>query len=257
MIPEGRKNELLAILKQHGYCSVEELAESVYVSLPTMRRHLAEMEKEGLIKRLHGGASYLSQDTRILPFDLRHKSMVKEKMQIGETAAAILQDSDHIFIDSSSSCLCLAKAINPSLQLTVMTNSIVIAQALSEKGHISVELTGGNFDSYSMSIFGSEAVRHISQRHAKICFVSCAGVDAEFAFSNSTEVDISVKRAFAAQAEKVAVLLDSTKINRTRFYKVFDFDEVDYLITDKPLDQNLADILNQHQIEIIIANSNN
>ena len=65
MIPDGRKNEILAVLKQHGYCSVEELAECVYVSLPTMRRHLAEMEKEGLLKRVHGGASYLSFEIAI------------------------------------------------------------------------------------------------------------------------------------------------------------------------------------------------
>ena len=255
MIPESRKNELLAILKQHGYCSVEELAESIYVSLPTMRRHLSELEKDGLIKRLHGGASYLSQETRILPFDLRNKAMIKEKMRIGEAASKLLQNQDHIFIDSSSSCLCLAKAINPAQQLTVMTNSIVIAQALAEKETISVELTGGKYDPLSMSIFGSEAVRHISQRQARICFISCAGVDSEFGFSNLTEVDISVKRAFAKHAVKVVLLLDSTKINQSKFYKVFNFDEVDYLITDKPLDPDLENVLIQHHIEIIVADS--
>lgn len=253
MIPDGRKNEILAVLKQHGYCNVEELAECVYVSLPTMRRHLAEMEKEGLLKRVHGGASYLSFETRILPFDLRHKSMVKEKMRIAEAAAKLLRNQDHIFIDSSSSCLCLAKSIDPAQQLTVMTNSIVIAQALAEKGKISTELTGGSYDPLSMSVFGSEAVQHISHRHAKYCFVSCAGVDSSFGFSNLTEVDISVKRAFAKQSEKVILLLDSTKINRLRFYKVFDFDEIDCLITDKPLDQNLMEVLHLHHIDVIIA----
>ncbi len=84
MIPENRKKQILAILKQHGYCSVEQLAQSVYVSLPTMRRDLTQLEQEGLIKRLHGGASYFKGDMPMMPFALRNQAMIKEKMRIGE-----------------------------------------------------------------------------------------------------------------------------------------------------------------------------
>ena len=253
MIPERRRNEILALLKQQGYCSVEELAERVYVSMPTMRRHLAELEKEGVLKRVHGGASYLAKEYQILPFDLRNKSMIPEKMRIGEAAASLLQSHDHIFLESSSTCLCLAKAIEAKTELTVVTNSIVIAQALSEHPGTTVELTGGVYDARSMSIFGSEVERCISRRRAKYCFVACAGMDSEFAFSNQTEVDVSVKRAFAKHADKVVLLIDSSKINRTRFYKVFEFDEIDILITDKPLDDKMMDICKKHQIEVIVA----
>lgn len=254
MLPEGRRNQILALLKQQGYCSVEELAEIVYVSVPTMRRDLTQLEREGLIKRVHGGASYLGGDAgRVIPFDLRGKSMVPEKMRIGEAAAKLLELRDTIFIDSSSTCLCLAKAISPKSEITVLTNSIVIAQTLAEYDQVTVELTGGDYSALALSLYGRGAEETISRRHAKYCFVAVSGMDKEFGLSNSTGIDVGVKRAFAQHAEKVVLLIDSSKVNRARYYKVFDYDDIDMIITDRPLDDELAETCEKYRIELRIV----
>lgn len=253
MLSENRRQEILSILQKKGYCSVEYLSSQVYASIPTIRRDLTYLEKEGLIKRIHGGASYFRGAPQMLPFELRKKAMTKEKMKIAEAAARLLYDHDSIFIDSSSTCFCLAQAIDPHIKLRVLTNSFAIAQALSEKNDTVIELTGGHYQSSNLSTYGSETESTISHHYAKYCFITVNSVDPDFGFSNITETDIGVKRAFAKHAEKVVMLVDSSKLNRKNYYKVFDFNEIDILITDKKLDDQLFEVCNNHQIQVIIA----
>ena len=253
MIPENRREVILSILKEKGYCSVEALASKVYVSVPTIRRDLSHLHKEGLIKRVHGGASYFQGAPQMLPFDLRKKAMSKEKIKIGETAARLLNDHDTLFLDSSSTCLCLAKAIDSHQKLNVLTNSFLIAQILAEYPEVTVEIVGGIYQPTNLSTYGHEAESNIAKRYAKYCFVTVNSVDQDYGFSNITETDIGVKRAFAQHAEKVIMLVDSSKLYRKNYFKVFDFHEIDILITDKALDEPLLEVCRLNNIHVMIA----
>lgn len=253
MIPENRRYEILSILKQQGYCSVESLAKSVYVSVPTMRRDLTQLEKEGFIKRIHGGASYFKRDMPMLPFDLRNKAMIKEKIRIGEAAVRLLNDHDTVFMDSCSTCLCAARAIDPRMHLTVLTNSIVIAQTLADNPNLHVEIVGGAYDAKNLSVYGQEAEQYIASRHARYCFVTVNSVDPNFGMSNLSALDIPVKKAFAKHADQVVLLIDSSRLMRKNYYKVFDFEEIDILITDKELDEQLMKKCRDSGIEVILA----
>lgn len=253
MIPENRKKQILAILKQHGYCSVEQLAQSVYVSLPTMRRDLTQLEQEGLIKRIHGGASYFKGDMPMMPFALRNQAMIKEKIRIGEAAARLLKDHDTVFFDACSTCLCMVRAIDPNLRLHALSNSIAIVQALAEYANIQSELIGGTYDAKSLSNYGPQAEAYITQRHARWCFVTANSVDETYGMSNITSIDIPLKRAFAQHADQVVLLVDSSRMERKNYYKVFDFADIDLLITDaKPSDGIVQKCLEQ-RVQLIIA----
>ncbi len=253
MIPETRRNQILTILKQKGYCSVDYLAKKIYVSVPTIRRDLSQLEKDGLIKRMHGGASYLSGKTPLLPFELRSKSMFEEKLRIGEAAARLINEYDSIFLDSSSTCLCLAKSMDQSKKINVLTNSIVIATTLADAKNINVELTGGQFDSLSLSLHGKETEAYIQTRYAKYCFLTVNSIDSNFGMSHPNEHDIPVKKAFARNAEKAVLLVDSSRMNRKDYYKVFDFTDIDILITDKNMDETMMKMCEENKIQVIIA----
>ena len=104
MIPQERKQQILVLLSAEGYMTVEDLAERVYVSVPTIRRDLAALAEEGSIRRVHGGASHVSRESYEWPFDLRDRVNLPEKSVIGKLAAKLVKDGDHIFIDSGSTC---------------------------------------------------------------------------------------------------------------------------------------------------------
>lgn len=253
MIPENRRDEILAILKQQGYCSVEQLAKQIYVSVATIRRDLTQLEHEGLIKRIHGGASCFKGDMPMLPFALRNKAMMKEKVRIGEAAARLLKDHDSVFFDSCSTCLCVVKALHPQIRLTALTNSAVIAQALADYPNVDVEMVGGRYDAKNLSVYGAEGEQYIASRHAKYSFISVNSVDENYGMSNISKLDISMKQAFAMHSDQVVLLIDSSRMNRKNYYKVFDFEDIDILITDRPLNETLLQVCRKHQVQVIIA----
>ena len=102
MVPEERKQQILALLERKRYVTVEELSKELFVSLPTIRRDLAALELEGALTRTHGGASYNQAGTQVAPFILREKSNYQEKQVIGNVAAGLVENGDTLFISSSS-----------------------------------------------------------------------------------------------------------------------------------------------------------
>ena len=104
MIPDERRKEILELLDEKGYVSVKDLSQRLYVSLPTIRRDLTLLEREGYVLRTHGGASLSISDSFVEPFALRKKTNLEAKKYIGKIAASLIHNNDTLFITSSSTC---------------------------------------------------------------------------------------------------------------------------------------------------------
>lgn len=122
MIPDERRKEILELLDEKGYVSVKDLSQRLYVSLPTIRRDLTLLEREGYVLRTHGGASLSISDSFVEPFALRKKTNLEAKKYIGKIAASLIHNNDTLFITSSSTCLEFANHIKPDLRLNILTN---------------------------------------------------------------------------------------------------------------------------------------
>ena len=132
MIPDERRKEILELLDEKGYVSVKDLSQRLYVSLPTIRRDLTLLEREGYVLRTHGGASLSISDSFVEPFALRKKTNLEAKKYIGKIAASLIHNNDTLFITSSSTCLEFASHIKPDLRLNILTNGMPLAHKLSE-----------------------------------------------------------------------------------------------------------------------------
>ena len=121
------REQMITMIRSEGYISVHDLSRGLYVSPPTVRRYLTALEKEGLIRRTHGGASYIENGPNIWPLSMRSKVSLREKEYIGRAAASLIREGDHIFIDTGSTAYCLAKALDPNMKLTIATNSLPAA----------------------------------------------------------------------------------------------------------------------------------
>lgn len=251
MVPEDRKKEILELLEQHGYLTVEEIAKTLYVSLPTIRRDLKAMDAEGIIKRQHGGASHINADRKEFPFDLRNRTCMAEKKIIGRLATGLLKGSDHIFIDTGSSCYAMAEELDQDTELTVLTNCIPTLQILSQKNRITVECPCGRYDPLHRSICGEEAAHFIDSRYANFYFGSATGLSEENGVNTLTAMDVAVKRAMRKNAEKTVLLMDHSKMNKRYYYNAFDLKDVDIIISDRPLPGNLAKRCKEYGIKMI------
>ncbi len=255
MVPEDRRKQILELLEDRGYLTVEEIARSLYISPPTVRRDLKAMDGEGIIRRTHGGASHVNSERKEFPFDLRNRTCIDEKRLIGLMAAELIKDNDHLFIDTGSSCYAMVEALPADIGLTVLTNCIPTLQALSQRPRLILECPCGRYNPQHRSICGEEASRFIHTRHAHYYIASATGISIQNGVNLLSDMDLEVKRAMMSQADKTVLLMDHSKIGKSYYYKAFDISDVDILITDRDLPADLARACKESGVRVITPKS--
>lgn len=210
------------------------------------------MDEEGIIRRTHGGASHISRERREFPFDLRNRTCIEEKRNIGRMAIKLIKDNDHLFIDTGSSCYAMAEALPEDLGLTVLTNCIPTLQVLSLNPKLVLECPCGQYNPQHRSICGSDASRFIHTRYAHYYFASATGISVKNGVSLLSPMDLEVKQAMMARAEKTVLLMDHSKINKSYYYKAFNISDIDILITDRSLPDDLIHICEKNEVQIIM-----
>ena len=255
MVPEDRKKQILQLLEQHGYLTVEEIARALYASLPTIRRDLRSMDEEGIIRRMHGGASHISSGRKEFPFDLRSRTYMNEKRTISQLALSLLSGDEHLFIDTGSSCYIMAEMLDPNLSLTVLTNCIPTLQILSQKNRMTIECPCGVYNTRHRAICGEDAARFIDGRFADYYFASASGISLVNGVNTLTSMDVAVKRAMNRNAAKTVLLMDHSKIGKSYFYKAFEIADIDIIISDRPLPGDIEDRCKEEHVKIITPES--
>ena len=251
MLTLERQEEILQILNENKSATVEELASELFVSGATIRRDLREMEKQGLIKRSHGGAMLFKSSAEDSAFALREQENTEKKRTIAHLASKLVKSGDSVFLDSSTTAGFLIPKLNLISMLSVTTTGLRNALLLSQTDNVKIYLPGGQILNHSNSIIGSDTIEYISRMHADIAFISCSGVDVANGFTDTSIEQARLKRQMRKNSRKVAMLVDSTKINKTFLCNDFSFDEVDYLITDKTPPIELVEKVAQTNCKII------
>lgn len=224
----SRNEEILALINSKGSVSVAELSEKAYASPSTIRRELERLEKQGLIRRYHGGAeSVLSiRPTRII----RNQYNQNEKKLIAERAAAIVRPDSCIFIDASTTLQYMIPYLSSVKNLTVYTNGADTAIRLAET-RVRVVCTGGELLPESMAYVGAQAIDTVRKVYFDAVFFSSAGFDGSVV-SDWSEAETVLRRTVIEQSAKSVFLADSTKRGKRFTYIVCNISELDDVICE-------------------------
>ncbi len=233
MLSLERQTEILDILNKNKSATVDELASELFVSGATIRRDLRTMEKQGLIKRSHGGAMPFKSNAEETAFAIREQVNINGKRTIANLAIRLIKNGDSVFVDSSTTVGMLIPLFNNFNYLSVITTGLRNAILLSQTNTVKIYITGGQILNHSNSIIGTDTLDYISRIHANFTFVSCSGVDVNNGFTDASIEQARLKQQMRKNSDKIAMLCDSTKIGKIFLCKDFDFDELDYFITDK------------------------
>ena len=233
MLSLKRQDEILEILNKNKSATVEELAAELFVSGATIRRDLAQMEKQGLIKRSHGGAMPFRSSAEESAFSIREQENTAAKRAMAAIAFKLLKNGDSVFMDSSSTVGFVIPLLNNLKYLSVTTIGLKNALLLSQTNNVKIYIAGGQIHNHSNSITGTDTIDYISRIHADIALISCSGADITAGFTDADIEQSKLKRQMRANSNKVAMLCDSTKFGKTFMCTDFTLDEIDYLITDK------------------------
>ncbi len=228
-----RKRVILDLIDQSGSIYAKDLVEKLGISEITIRRDFAELEKRGLIKRSHGGAMHplLAKDPEPSSFKAKSTLNIDTKKYIAAIGAAHIMDGDVVYLDCGSTIFQLCHFIK-NKKIKVITNSIPILYELLGTS-VSVILIGGEIDVERQAAHGKTATEQIGKYHAQKAFISTDGISITKGLTAKSEIESETAMAMVNNADKVFLLVDSSKIEKDSYLKIAPISIVHAIITDK------------------------
>jgi DeoR/GlpR family transcriptional regulator of sugar metabolism len=248
-----RRELVLELLERQGEVSVSEFSKQSEVSAMTVRRDLEVLEQDGILLRVHGGAISLASRGYAPPFTVRANREVEAKKRIGKAAAAMLAERETVILDTGTTALAVANALQERRNLTVLTPSLHIANVLSRSRGIRLMLTGGTVAPGELSMVGDQAEDAFSRLRFDTFVMGVGGIEVEAGCTEFVLDDARVKRAALATVKRCIVVADSSKLSKVTFAQVCALDRVDVLVTDRGASDEDLDALEAAHVEAVVV----
>lgn len=253
MLAAERRRAIADTLRTRGVVSVAEMADRLDTTEITLRRDLRAMAKEGLLVRTHGGA--------VLPAGLGHEPSFTEKARqassekaaIARLAASMIRPGDSIVLGPGTTTLALARLLVHNPELTVVTNSLLVAQALMDAPRVEVILTGGTLRRSIHALVGPAAEESLRALRASQAFISGNGFSADRGLSTPSPLVAATDRALASAAQQIVVLADHTKIGHETMCQTVPAARVHVLITDSSAPPDELASIRDAGVEVRVA----
>jgi DeoR family fructose operon transcriptional repressor len=235
MYAAERQQQILTRARELGSVDVDVLSEGFEVSQETIRRDLKNLERAGVVRRVHGGAIPVERLTFEPALDQRDRLMTEEKEAIAHEAVSLVPPHGSILLDAGSTTRRLAQILPADRGLTVVTNSPAIGLQLAHRDDLTVMLLGGRLRKTTIATVDEWALHAIGQIHVDIAFMATNGLSVSRGLTTPDLAEAGIKRAMIASAAQVILLADHTKIEENYFARFGDLSDVDLLVTDSGL----------------------
>ena len=251
MVDQGRDERLIDLVRIHGTASVEVLSREIGVGPSTIRRDLRRLAANGRLVRTYGGATVAdrpatgaaSQPTRALA----------EKRRVAAAAAGLVRDGQTIVVTSGSTAVEFARRLVDRVDLTVITNSLDVAQVLLDRDGIQLVVLGGVVRPRMHSLLGHLTEQACREMQADTLFMGIGAISLERGLMNDYMPEILTDRALRSMATSVVVIADSGKLDLVAPALVFGLDEVDVIVTDSDVRPEVVEHLTARGIRVIAA----
>ena len=234
-----RQTQILERVREEGAVRVADLVRSLGVSDMTIRRDLEVLHERGLIEKVHGGATAIEGSSLFEPgFTVKSTLMQSEKALIAGTAAGLVTPGTAIAISAGTTTFALARRLTDVPGLTVLTNSVPVADVLYRDGRPdqTVILSGG-VRTPSDALVGPFAVEVIRSLHVDTVFMGSHGMDYRTGLTTPNILEAETNRALIEAWRYLIVLADHTKWGIIGVSSVARLEDADTIITDSGLDQ--------------------
>ena len=254
MLPEQRSSVLVEILQECQIGHLADLAHRLGVSVNTVRRDLKQLEEQGLVRRIRGGAFYAKQADVEAPLDVRWREHTQEKKLIAIAAAGLIEPGEIALLDTGSANLYLARELRGKKRLTVVTCSLPVMWELRDDFQINLVGLGGELYRQEKYFHGPQVDQELAQLRADKLFLGIVSIEAEHGLSELHLAEIPLKRAMMQAAHECIVLADGSKVGHSSFFHLCAVSDVDLLITDASADPAEIAKLERAGLKVLIAN---
>lgn len=251
MIVEERRQKVLDLVTQKGFVSLTDLAATLDASESTIRRDLDFWDKQGVLRRTHGGAVYLVDGQSLPPLEERTSRELAEKQAIARATVTRIQDGDAILLDGGTTTLEVARLL-VGRHLQIVTNSLPIANLFANSRETDLVILGGYVYPRTGVALGPLTVRMLEDVHVHQTILSCSGITAKGLF-NSNLLLVETQRRMMATADEVVVVADHLKLGKQSIAFLCEQSAVDTLIVDAGLSAAQRGLIDESQVRLIVA----
>ncbi|MEV8313510.1 DeoR/GlpR family DNA-binding transcription regulator [Streptomyces sp. NPDC059900] len=231
LLAPQRRHAVLTRLRRRGTVNVQELSDLLRISASTVRRDLRDLELQGMLRRVHGGATTV--DGAFEPDQpQRASTQLEEKGRIAEAALRLIPDHSTVLISGGTTTEALAARLGERRGLTVVTNALPIAQVLSATSSVDVIVLGGVLRHREQSLLGHLTERALHELQIGQIITSAFGLDAEAGLTGAHVDEAQTDRALLAAARSITVLADESKLGRRGPVRLTPLERVATLVTD-------------------------
>lgn len=249
MSPARRRAAIFDLIVQKGQVTVEALASRYSTSSETIRRDLNHLADNGHVRKVHGGARRLLNEGEG-GFDERMVRNTHAKQVAAEKVRTFVQPRQTLFLDTGSTTLLCAQALLSIRQLTIITNSVAIADTFGRRADsLSVFLLGGHYQSGNSQTVGPATVQEVMQFQADQAIITVGAIDANGVWDYSHD-EALVARAMLASSDSLMIVADHSKFDCKAAFKVCGLSQIDNLVTDRPPTGPLATALKSAKVNV-------
>ena len=236
-----REDEILSLLNETGYATVEYLSAKMNISASSIRRDLKNLEERGLVKRSYGGVKIAGSGGKRIPFGLRSHENSAQKKQIAKAALALIGEGDTVFLDGSSSACFVAELLPAIGGVTVITNGLDALARLSEYD-VKVYCTGGMSSPENREVLvGGYTQDFLRRMRADVAVISAQAVAADGGVYDCYAEEVAVRDLMLANARKKVLLCDSSKLGKTSTFYQGNVRDFDFVVSDTDLNGFFAE----------------
>jgi len=253
MFLNDRQRKIFEVLKKEKTMTTRALKKYLYVSESTLRRDLTSLAKQGVVFRTHGNASLMESSSVESSIHVRVQTQVKEKSSIAAKCLELINKNESYFIDSSTTVGYLLPFLGNYQNITVITNGLNNSTILLQQTNVRVYLTGGIIYRNTNSILGIDTINYIQRFNCNSFIFSCGGISIEAGVTEANLEQALVKKEMLTHSKVHILLADHKKFGVSNLCKSCDFNDIDYVITDRMPSSEFVKIFNDNNVKLLIA----
>ncbi|NQU31372.1 MAG: DeoR/GlpR transcriptional regulator [Anaerolineae bacterium] len=253
-----RHNKIVEIVLENGQVNTADICEMFDVSEMTVRRDLNTLDRQGLLRRIHGGAIANLGRSYEPPFQTRTFKSQPEKIAIGLKAAELIYDGDSIALDVGTTTLEIVSGLQGKRNITIITSCLQIAtrvvDQLSLDNDVRLILTGGIIRPRELSMIGPIPEQVYKDLHVDKAFIGIAGISLQDGLTEYNIEDTQIKKMLIRSAREKIVVADGSKFDMTTFASVAPLSAIDKVVTDNTAPLEVVEEIRKQGVEVIFAN---
>ena len=245
--------QILDLVAERGEVSLADLADTLGISPASARRDLADLADQHLVQRTHGGVMALDQGSE-LPVELRDTKFQEAKRAIARAVARRIPQERHaVALSGGTTTARVAVELTRHPLLTIVTNSLTIAELAHTHPALRVVVTGGMLRPQSLELVGTLAERTFGALNVGTAILGADGIAASAGVTTYDEIEARTNRAMVGSAERTIVVADGSKVGRLTLAQMVSLEEVDTLVTDASADPGELERIRAAGVEVVVA----